>query len=285
VVGLTVVAFGTSAPELAVSVTACLTDRDALAIGNVVGSNIANLLLVFGLAALIRPMTISRNVVRFDGPVMALTSVLFVALVVVSWLALGEPLITRWQGLLLAGMLVAYIWWTYRYAGHPPDVDEVDAAPVKRDAMSRFRYVVMLIAGLIGLKYGADFIVEGAVGIAETFGISQRVIGLTIVAIGTSLPEIATSLVAARRNQPDIAVGNVVGSNIFNILSVIGISGLVAAPIAVEQSSLYWDLPVMLLATFIALPLMWSGHRLNRLEGGILLLLFGGYLLRTTLMP
>jgi cation:H+ antiporter len=178
----------------------------------------------------------------------------------------------------LTVLLGVYITWTYRFSKSEPEAVQEEFAEAVRKGRSRILYVVLILIGLAGLKYGADLIVHGAVGIASTLGISERVIGLTIVAIGTSLPEIATSLVAVRRNQPDIAVGNVVGSNIFNILSVIGISAIIASPISIDASALSWDFPVMVVATLIVLPLMASGHRISRREGLVLLSMFVVYI-------
>lgn len=272
VVGLTIVAFGTSAPELAVSVTACLQNSDSLAIGNAVGSNIANILLVLGLAALVKPLVVSLNIVKVDAPIMLGASLLLMGF------ALAGGALLRWHGVVLTLGLLAYVYCTYRFASGEPAkvVDEYEA--VVRSGKSRVWFGVLILVGLVGLKYGADLIVLGAIGIAQQFGLSERVIGMTIVAIGTSLPEIATCLVAARRDQPDIAIGNVVGSNIFNILSVLGIATLVAAPVNVEADALRIDLPVMLGATVLCLPLMWTGRRITRPEGGVLLGLYVVYL-------
>lgn len=278
VVGLTIVAFGTSAPELAVSAVACLQERDSLAVGNVVGSNIANLLLVFGLGATLTPMRISSNVVRVDGPIMLAATLLFSIFAYATWIVIGRAEIVLWHGIVLTVLLGVYITWTYRFSKSEPEAVQEEFAEAVRKGRSRILYVVLILIGLAGLKYGADLIVHGAVGIASTLGISERVIGLTIVAIGTSLPEIATSLVAVRRNQPDIAVGNVVGSNIFNILSVIGISAIIASPISIDASALSWDFPVMVVATLIVLPLMASGHRISRREGLVLLSMFVVYI-------
>ncbi len=275
VVGLTVVAFGTSAPELAVSVTSCLKDQDALAIGNVVGSNIANVLLVLGLAALVRPLAISLNVLRVDSPVMLGSALLFAAF------SLAGGAVLRWQGVVLLAVLIAYLYLTYVLSRREPRTvkDEYDQALAPEG--SRILQIVMILVGLAGLKYGADFIVSGAVGIAEQFRLSPRLIGMTIVAVGTSLPEIATCIVAARRGQPDIAIGNIVGSNIFNILSVIGVAAVVAAPVEVAPAALHFDVPVMIVTMALAWPMMWTGRRITRGEGLFLLALYAGYLIMT----
>lgn len=276
-VGLTIVAFGTSAPELAVSVMAGWNDEDMLAIGNVVGSNIANLLLVLGLAALARPLSISLNVVRIDAPVMLATTVAFAA---AAFIFSAIPVSV---GIVFFGGLIAYVLYTYKISGQgeEPDAEE---EPIPKGTKAMAWNIIMILFGLVGLKYGADLIIYGATGVAEQFGMSQRLIGMTIVAIGTSLPEIATCVVASRRNQPDIAIGNIIGSNIFNVLSVIGISSAVVGGLSIEPTAIKWDFPVMLGATVVALPILWTGKRVTRTEGGAILFLYLVYLVVTVLV-
>ncbi len=274
VVGLTIVAFGTSAPELAVSIVACLSDTeagDSLAIGNVVGSNIANVLLVLGLAAATRPIQISKNINRLDAPIMLAASALF------ALFAYRSGAIERWEGAILAIGLVTYVVLTFRLTPRTRDADHSASNAASSQLASRAWYCVLIVLGLIGLKFGADLIVSGATGLAVRIGVSERIVGLTIVAIGTSLPEIATTIAAARRGEPDIAIGNVVGSNIFNVLSVLGIAGVVAGPITVAPEMLRFDLPVMLATVGAALIVLWSGW-VTRLEGAVLVVLYGGYL-------
>jgi cation:H+ antiporter len=277
IVGLTIVAFGTSAPELAVGITSGLQGEDMLAIGNVVGSNIANVLLVLGLAALARPLQISLNVVRIDAPVMVLACVAFAG----SAFMFAE--VSRLTGIFFAAGLVAYVIVTYQASGRESQLvqDEYEAA-VKR-GRARLKYAALILVGLVGLKFGADLIIYGAVGLAEQFGMSRRLIGMTIVAVGTSLPEIATCVVAARRNQPDIAIGNIIGSNIFNVFSVIGITTMVVDGLGIEPTAIRWDFPIMVGAAMLALPVLWTGRKVTRAEGTFMLVLYAGYLVVTIL--
>ncbi|MBN2447931.1 MAG: calcium/sodium antiporter [Phycisphaerae bacterium] len=272
VVGLTIVAFGTSAPELAVSVVACLNGQDALAIGNVVGSNIANTLLVLGLAALIRPIAISLNIIRLDAPIMLAVSILLAVF------AFQTGRLVFWQGAVFVAGLIGYLVLTCRVSGRESEEVRQEFNKTVPGNGARVLYVVFILLGLAGLKYGAEFIVSGASEIAKVLGVSDRIIGLTIVAVGTSLPEIATTIVAARRGQPDIAIGNIVGSNIFNILSVLGIAALVSSPVAIDATAVMRDIPIMVGTAALSMPLMWTGRRVSRAEGTALLALYFGYL-------
>lgn len=269
VVGLTVVAFGTSAPEAAVSVLAGLSDKDALAIGNVVGSCILNILCVMGATALLRPMKVSRDILRTDLPVMLAVFAIFTLLAVNG----GE--IQRWHGICLLVGLAGYMFLTYWEAKRQPKVIEAEYEEGLKQLRGPLVNVIYVAAGCIGLVWGADLIVGGASGLARQWGASERVIGLTVVAMGTSLPELVTCLVAARHNQPDIAVGNIVGSNIFNILAVIGVASVVE-PLSIPAISLRVDIPLMLAAGVVCIPILRTGHRIGRGEGAFLL---GGYAL------
>jgi len=274
VVGLTVVAFGTSAPEAAVSVTAGLNGRDSLAVANVVGSCILNVLLVLGCAASVRSMQVSRDVLRHDVPIMLLVLAIFVLF------ALDAHTLRRWQGLVLLAGLLVYILYTFRVArAEPPAIDAEYAAALPMPRSCAVSAVILLL-GLAGLKYGADMIVFGAVNFAERVGVSERIIGLTLVALGTSLPELATSVVAARRGKPDIAIGNVVGSNIFNILAVLGLTATLT-PLEIDARTLYRDVPVMLLVGVLSFWVMRTGHIISRAEGFSLLLLYLVYVVWT----
>jgi cation:H+ antiporter len=275
VVGLTVVAFGTSAPELAVGVAAALDGEHDLVMGNVIGSNIANVLLVLGLGASMRAMKVSLNLVRFDVPIMICASA---ALLLVGY----DGVITRYEGAGLVTALVAYVILTYRMSKREGAVvaSEYEAAVVRtRDLPVD---LLLVAGGVVGLKYGADFIVGGATTLAELFSISKRMIGLTIVAIGTSLPEIATSVVAARREQSDIAIGNIVGSNIFNVLAVIGVTSLVTR-VHPSESILLQDGAVMMLAAAAMLPILRTGHIVTRREGAALIVCYMAYLAWTVM--
>lgn len=267
IVGLTVVAFGTSAPELAVSLQSAAINQTDLALGNVVGSNIMNVLLILGLSAAIAPLTVSAQLVRLDVPIMIGVSLLlyFFGL---------DCTISRVDGLLLFFCLLAYITFTI-YLGKkigavPPAIRRAAPQPGRRIWFNLGR----MAAGLALLVLGARWLVDAAVGFARGLGISELIIGLTVVAIGTSLPEIATSVMAGIRGERDIAVGNVVGSNIFNILLVLGLTG-VAAPggIPVSKGALHFDLPVMLAVSVACLPVFFTGYVIARGEG----ILFLGY--------
>jgi cation:H+ antiporter len=271
VVGLTVVAFGTSAPEAAVSVFASVRGSPDLAVGNVVGSNIANVLLILGLAAVVKPVTISISLLRLDGPVMIVAAGAFVAL----GSRLGE--IGRIAGVIFLLGLLVYTLGTYAMSRRfPPPIAEHPPRLVGLGA--RWWYNAVLVAlGVAGLVLGARLIVQGASEVAALMGISERVIGLTVVAVGTSLPELATTVVAARHNEPDLAVGNVVGSNIFNVLFVTGLAA-VAHPLPVAPEIQRLDGPLMLGVCVLFYPLVWSGRRVTRWEGVLLLIGYAAYL-------
>jgi cation:H+ antiporter len=274
VVGLTVVAFGTSSPELAVSVRAALAGGGAadIAVGNVVGSNIANVLLILGVSAVIAPLAVSRQLVRLDVPIMVGVSVLLL------WMARDGGL-GRLEGALLFSGVIAYTAFAIVQSrretaakGHAePIPEELRGRRLAADA-------VLVIVGLALLVLGARWLVDSAVTLATLLGVSELIIGLTVVAVGTSLPELATSALAAWRGERDIAVGNVVGSNTFNILSVLGASALVApAGIAVSAQARAFDLPVMLAAAVLCVPIFFTGLRIARPEGALFLLFYGAY--------
>jgi cation:H+ antiporter len=268
VVGLTVVAAGTSTPEMVVSVLSALRGQGAIAIGNVVGSNVCNILLIAGTAALIRPMVVQHTVVRREIPVMIGASVLAGALL---WWHQG---LVRAEAMLLVLLLVATTFWSIRAArteGLAAPTEVAEAGPQRSVGVS----LLLLVAGLALLVVGADRFVTGAVDLARTFGLSEAVIGLTVVAIGTSLPELATSVVAALKGESDIALGNVVGSNIFNVLGILGVTGLVR-PLPLPPGA-GLDLLVMIAVALLVLPLARSGLRLHRWEGAVLLGLYGVY--------
>jgi len=269
VVGLTVVSIGTSAPELAVSVGGALSGSPDLALGNVIGSNIANVLLILGLVALVTPLVVHRQLVWLDVPLMIGASLL------VFLMALDGG-IARWEGGLLVASAVAYIVFLVRMARrHPEQVPEdphlsEDAGAAPEAAPRTARQVGLVIAGLALLVGGAQLLVQSATQMAVALGLSDLVIGLTVVAVGTSLPEIATSILAAVRGQRDLAVGNIVGSNIFNLLLVLGASALVASDgIPVATAALRFDLPVMTAVALACLPIFFTGHRIARWEGAL----------------
>ncbi len=272
VIGLTVVAFGTSAPELAVSVKSAWSGQAELAIANVVGSNIFNVLFILGLAAVITPLVVSRQLIRQDVPVMILVSAVAVLM---AW----DGLITRWEAALLFAGLLAYTAFLFiqgRRQG--ADATDEDVTALLERKTPAWQNLALLFAGLVLLVAGARFLVQSAVEIASSFGVSEAVIGLTIVSIGTSLPEVMTSIVATLKGQRDIAVGNVIGSNIFNILCVLGLSGLVSPePLQAGMQMATLDLPVMLAVAVLCLPLFFVGATLTRVEGMLFLALYIAY--------
>ena len=266
IIGLTVVAFGSSAPQMAVSLQAAQAHTPDIAVGSVIGSSIFNILVTLGLSALIIPLRVSRQLVRLDIPLMIGASLL------VFLLAWNEEL-GRLDGILLLSALALYLGLLLRQSRHSvrPHAEQPETAPA-----SWFVSVLMIIVGLAMLVFAGRLLLGAAVVVATDLGFSERVIGLTVVAVGTSLPELATSLIAALRGQRDIAVGNVIGANLFNLLGVLGLTALIAPmPLSVSPNALDFDLPVMLGVAALCLPVFYSGYRVTRVEG---LLLLGLYL-------
>ena len=271
VIGLTVVAFGTSAPELAVSVSGALTGNADVALGNVVGSNTFNILLILGLSAAISGLSIQQRLLRIDIPIL-------IGISVVTYLLILNGHLGRLEGFGLFAGIIVYTGWLLRDArtAEPPTVEQeyVDALD-RREGATLARPLIfqigLVVVGLALLVLGSQLLVNAATEIASALGVSELVIGLTVVAAGTSLPELATSVLAAIRGQRDIAVGNVVGSNIFNLLAVLGASAIVAdSGIAVNRELLRLDYPVMLAATIVLLPICWNGFTIKRWEGALL---------------
>ncbi len=269
-IGLTVVAFGTSAPELTVSLSAVLAGSGDISAGNVIGSNIFNIACILGITALICPIHITWQIIRFDVPVMIAVSILGTILIL-------DARLSRIDGAVLFACVVAYTFWTLKASRKAkPETQQEAKEQVPQKTYSMPFSISFVVFGLLMLVGGSKLFVSGAVSIARSWNISEAVIGLTIVSIGTSLPELATSVVAALRRQSDIAVGNIVGSNIFNILAILGITALVR-PYSVPGIR-HSDLFVMLLAAIILLPLMWTKFKLNRVEGSLLLAIYVGYM-------
>lgn len=226
VVGLTVVAFGTSAPELAISILAAIDGSAPLAIGNVVGSNIFNILMIIGITAMVRPIVIQRSVMSLEIPMVILSSLILLMLGNSGWLdGTGVNIVSRLSGLFLLILFLLFMRYTFASAKNPEVAAETDEPAAK--SMGIWRAIIYVIAGLAALIWGGDRFVDGASGIAAALGVSEAVIGLTIVAAGTSLPELATSIVAAVKGKPGMAVGNVIGSNIFNVLMVLGAAAVI----------------------------------------------------------
>ncbi|HEU4417478.1 MAG TPA: calcium/sodium antiporter [Planctomycetota bacterium] len=272
VIGLTVVAFGTSAPEMAVSVKASWSGQADLAVGNVVGSNIFNVLFILGASALITPLLVARDLVRRDVPLMVALSG------IVLWMA-HDGRISRLEGVLLFLGLIVYTVWIVR-ASRSENVGgkAPSAASVPNDRSSVTANIALVVVGLAMLVLGSGWLVDGAVQFARWMGVSDVVVGLTIVAAGTSLPEVATSILATLRGERDIAVGNVVGSNIFNIMGVLGLSGIVASDgIPVLASLQRFDIPVMIAVALACLPIFARGCVIPRWEGLLFLAYYAAY--------
>jgi cation:H+ antiporter len=270
VVGLTVVAFGTSSPELAVSLSAVANDQPGLVLGNAIGSNIFNALCILGLSAMVSPLIVSQKLIRVDVPIMIAASLAL-------WLMLRDTTLGRADGIILVAGIFAYTVFAIRTSRRESKAvaDEYAQAAPQPTKHSITVSIILITVGLGACVLGARWLVSGAVSVATKLGVSELVIGLTIVAAGTSLPELATSIVAAVRGQRDIAVGNVIGSNIFNILGILGLAGAVAPTgLPAEPSLLAFDLPVMLAVAVACLPIAFTGFRINRAEGA---LFFGAY--------
>ena len=276
VIGLTVVAFGTSAPELAVSVQSGLAGQADIAVGNVVGSNIFNILAALGLAAVIAPLVVRQELVHFEVPLVTGLSVLFLVMA-------RDGRISPFDGLLLVGGLVAYTVFAIRksrrenpsvLAEYAKEFGGTTAGWLARLPVQ----LTFIVSGLGLLVLGATWLVESAVSIARSFEISEAVIGLTIVACGTGFPELATSVVAAIRGERDIAVGNVVGSCVFNLLGIMGVAALVTpGGLSVVPALVFFDIPVMIGAAFACLPIFATGHRIARWEGVLFLAYYAAY--------
>ena len=275
VIGLTVVAFGTSAPELGVSVQAALTDNADVAVGNVIGSNIINILLILGTSALVTPLLVSSQLIRIDVPLMIAASL-------AMWAVAADGTIARWEGLLLFVALLIYIVFCIRKSRSEEQkvVDEFAQQYSKsvNGWLAILKQIALIVAGLIFLGWGSSWLVDGAVTVATRLGVDELLIGLTIVSIGTSLPEVVTSVVASYRGERDIAVGNVVGSNLFNILCVLGLTGVVSpSGINVSEEAIIFDIPVMLAVAVLCFPIFLSGNVIRRHEAALFLIYYGIY--------
>jgi cation:H+ antiporter len=271
VIGLTVVAFGTSAPELVISLKSVLVGSGDIALGNVVGSNISNIGLILGVAALIYPLNANQKLIKTDGPLLIYMTLVFLFFV-------RDNQLERWEGFALFVMLIAYLvfsFWKAQINESPEVLDELELA-IKGPTRSVWLEVFLTVLGLAGLVIGGDWLVDGAVSIARSLDISEAVIGLTMVAIGTSLPELATSAVAAIRKETDIALGNVIGSNMFNLLGVMGAAATILPIQANDISSI--DLTVMLVYSVILLPVMFVFKKITRPVGLVFLITYIGYI-------
>ena len=274
IVGLTIVGFGTSLPEMVVSVNAALVGSPGLAVGNVVGSNIANILLILGVAAVIAPIAVSPGAVKRD-----LLGMSAVTLVYVGLGMSGQ--IVFWQGALMLIALMSYIGFTVWHDNKSNDevaeLHREEAAEMGTIPLRTVSIAGIIIVGLFAVVVGAEWLVTGATTLATEFGVPEEVIGLTVVAIGTSLPELATSIVAAYRGHSDVCVGNVLGSNLFNLFGITGVTAMFT-PLPFSDKIVSFDLWILLAATALIIPFMLSGRRISRLEGSILLVLYVGFI-------
>ena len=267
VVGLTVVAFGTSAPELAASLAAALEGAPGIAYGNVVGSNLANLGLILGLAALIRPLRVEARFLLREAPFM-------VAVALLLAVSVGDGVVDRWEGAFFLLLLAGYLYLLLRDR-EPPEVLEEFAGAYGKGARRLVYRLFLLGLGVLLLTLGARVLVAGAVALAAALGVPDRVIGLSVVAVGTSLPELAAALVAALRREGDILLGNLIGSNVFNVLGILGVVAIVR-PLVLGGVPLF-DLAALILFSFLTWIFLWTGRWLGRREGAVLLFSYLGY--------
>jgi cation:H+ antiporter len=270
VIGLTIVGFGTSMPELLVSMNAALAGSSDIALGNVVGSNTANILLILGISALVYPIANWDRNVRRD-------IIIAVAVAVLTLILVQFDVIGRFSGVAMVLLLAAYVWWIFNTSAAPSQITD-EADPHRHPGLSPLMAGGAIVIGLILLVTGADFLVSGATNIARALGISEAVIGLTIVAVGTSLPELATSVAAALRKQSDVALGNVVGSNIFNILGILGLTAFVH-PVGVGAGFASFDVPVMLVTTLLLAGLLFFAKVIDRRIGAAMVAAYVAYTL------
>ena len=287
VIGLTVVAFGTSAPELGVSLQAALAGNAGVAVGNVVGSNIINILVVLGTAALVTPLLVSSQLVRWDVPLMVAASI-------GMWAAAADGEVAAWEGAIMFAGLIAYIARSVIKSRSEQKEVAAEFEDYVVDMVRRRDIVISVlffVGGLVVLGIGSRLLVDGATSVAKRFGVSDLVIGLTVVAVGTSLPEVVTSVVASMRGQRDIAVGNVVGSNLFNILCVLGLTSMAAgwlgpalprdvptpSGIPVDPAAVSVDIPIMVAVAVLCLPIFWTSYLIRRWEAVMFLAYYAAY--------
>lgn len=269
IIGLTIVAFGTSAPELSVSFSAAVQGQNEIAISNVLGSNIFNLMVVTGVCAAIAAIPVNEDILKKEFPFSILAASL---LLIFSLMGSANLQIARYEGMILLVFFIAYV--AFQIRGALKHREETEEDPMEK-VLSPFRSIAFIIIGCIMIVYGGDFVVDSASAIAASFGLTETLIGLTIVAFGTSLPELVTSIVASRKGENDLAVGNVVGSNIFNILMILGISTSIN-PVTLNQTAIY-DCLLLIIFSILVLFFCWSKKRLGRREGISMLILYAVY--------
>lgn len=268
IIGLTIVAMGTSLPECAVSVTASLSNNNALAISNVVGSNIFNLMVVCGACALFVPLKVHINTLKKEFPFSVICAAL---LLFFGYLGM---ILGRMDGVILLIVFAAYLAWMLHSAMQArSEAFEMDE---EGEILSVGKCILFIVGGAFAIKFGGDFVVDGATVVAATLGLSQNLIGLTVVALGTSLPELVTSIVAARKDEVDMAVGNVIGSNIFNVLLILGIASSISPIVFIMENIV--DIILLIIMSFVVWAMTWSGRMINRKEGILMLAMYGAYL-------
>ena len=275
VIGLTVVALGTSAPELAVCLRLNFEGRPDAAIGNIVGSNICNILLILGFSSLIRPLKVHRQIIRKELPILLIVSFALILMLI-------NQEVAKWEGVVLCAGIVIYILSSFKGANNNSesvgeDLSLADVSVEDRRHSKTFPLVLLLLSGLILLVLGASFVEKGGIGLAKSFGVSEAVIGLTLLAFGTSLPELATSLVACIKNEGDIIAGNAIGSSIFNILAILGITAMFK-PLLVNDINLI-DYSIMIGVVILCWLFVFKKMNLNRIKGGLFLCLYAGYII------
>lgn len=266
IIGLTIVAMGTSLPECAVSITASMTNNNALAVSNAIGSNIFNLMVVCGFCALFNPLTVEKSTLLREFPFSVICAIL---LLVCGYFGME---LGRVDGLILLAVFVCFLVWMVRSALKA----RANASDEEYEVLPVWKCIVFIVGGIIAIKFGGDFVVDGASAIAAKMGLSQNLIGLTIVACGTSLPELVTSVVAARKNELDMALGNVIGSNIFNILLVLGVASAIS-PIAFITENMV-DIAILIAMSVLVWIFAWTKKKLDKGEGAIMLFLYAVYL-------
>lgn len=276
IIGMTIVAMGTSLPELAVSVTASMVGNNTLAVSNVAGSNIFNLMVVCGACALFTPLTIEKNTLLKEFPFSIICAGL---LVVLGFLGMS---LGRVDGIIFLVIFIVYLLWMIRSAkqarnaGDKLEEEEEEFIEEEIKILPMWKCLLFIVGGMIAIKFGGDFVVDGASAIAAGFGLSQTLIGLTIVALGTSLPELVTSIVAARKDEVDMALGNVIGSNIFNILLILGVAAAIS-PITFLTENII-DIVILIVMSLVVWIFAWTSKEINRKEGIMMLLMYAAYM-------
>ena len=275
VIGLTVVALGTSAPELAVCLRLNFEGRPDAAIGNIVGSNICNILLILGFSSLIRPLKVHRQIIRKELPILLIVSFALILMLI-------NQEVAKWEGVVLCVGIVIYILSSFKGANNNnesigEDLSLADVSVEDRRHSKTFLLVLLLLSGLILLVLGASFFEKGGIGLAKSFGVSEAVIGLTLLAFGTSLPELATSLVACIKNEGDIIAGNAIGSSIFNILAILGITAMFKPLVVIDINLI--DYSIMIGVVILCWLFVFKKMNLNRIKGGLFLCLYAGYII------